>query len=289
MYKGAWNENIFLCSLPSGSEKALDTSPVSKASHHIERPVPTSQWKACLSSFVCVAVDLCTPLLALITSLVVLLMGPQCFHKHKTCRLLIYLDPALTILAGLVLTVTALPQVSLWEGQMDWFRFVSFFRLIWKIYSCCSYLPQLYPNLHWMFLLCHCSPGEEVWIAAATGHTSTHLCIWSHTEDCERFWGAECARPPCLAAIWFFYCGHCACALPYWLSSTQVKWKSLTSVWVVLTFYIMPNENTIHYVFLLWNVSGCRGKSLLACLLLCLKYILPSSSCSNTLFQRISS
>lgn len=122
MYKSAWNKHILLCSLPSGSEKASNTSPVSKASHHIGRPVPTSQWKACLSSFVYVAVDLCTPLLALITSLVVLLMGPQCFHNHKTCRLLIYLDPALTILAGLVLIVAALPQVSLWEGQMDWFE-----------------------------------------------------------------------------------------------------------------------------------------------------------------------
>ncbi|KAM8768158.1 uncharacterized protein AB9X84_020351 [Acanthopagrus schlegelii] len=100
------------CSGHLGSEKASNTSPVSKVSHHIGRPVPTSQWKACLSSFVFVAVDLCTPLLALITNVVVLLMGPQCFYSHKSCRRLIYLDPALTVLGGLVLTVAALPQVK---------------------------------------------------------------------------------------------------------------------------------------------------------------------------------
>lgn len=171
MYKSAWNKHILLCSLPSGSEKASNTSPVSKASHHIGRPVPTSQWKACLSSFVYVAVDLCTPLLALITSLVVLLMGPQCFHNHKTCRLLIYLDPALTILAGLVLIVAALPQVSLWEGQMDWFKnilmlliftaavskpalTVSVVSLLsrWRGMDCCCYRPHLHT---FVYLISH--------------------------------------------------------------------------------------------------------------------------------------
>ncbi|XP_073350927.1 proton-coupled zinc antiporter SLC30A1 [Pagrus major] len=99
------------CSGHLASQKALNTSPVSEASIHIRSPVLTSQWKACLSSFAFVLVDLCTPLLALITNLVLLLMGPQCLQSQGTCRLIIYLDPGLTMLAVIVLGVAAMPQV----------------------------------------------------------------------------------------------------------------------------------------------------------------------------------
>ena len=214
MYKSVWNEHVLLCSLPSGSEKASNTSPVSKVLHHIGRPVPTSQWKACLSSFIFVAVDLCTPLLALITNVVVLLMGPQCFHSHKSCRHLIYLDPALTVLGGLVLTVAALPQVSLWEGQIGWFEkyihvghiYRSYIQTCcfccvssrWRGTDCCCYRPHLHT---FVYLISHrglqAFQGCRVCTTSMSGSylnlllwplcTCTAMPAFQHTGKVEKF------------------------------------------------------------------------------------------------------
>ncbi|KAE8295270.1 putative zinc transporter protein [Larimichthys crocea] len=75
-----------------------------KSSHHTERPVPSR-------CFVLVIQGLCTSVLALINSLVMLLISPHCLHSTEPCSLLVYLDPALSLLAVITLIATALPQV----------------------------------------------------------------------------------------------------------------------------------------------------------------------------------
>ncbi|TKS80990.1 Zinc transporter 1 [Collichthys lucidus] len=75
-----------------------------KSSHHTERPVPSS-------CFVLVIQGLCTSVLALINSLVMLLISPHCLHSTEPCSLVVYLDPALSLLAVITLIATAMPQV----------------------------------------------------------------------------------------------------------------------------------------------------------------------------------
>ncbi|XP_051252862.1 zinc transporter 1 [Dicentrarchus labrax] len=91
------------------SHNTSNTSPVCQSSHPTERP--TSQWPLCLLSFLLVIQNLCTSLLALINSLVMLLIDPQCLHSSGACSLLVYLDPGLSLLAVVVLIATARPQV----------------------------------------------------------------------------------------------------------------------------------------------------------------------------------
>ncbi|XP_070762127.1 proton-coupled zinc antiporter SLC30A1 [Enoplosus armatus] len=93
------------------SQNASDTPPVCKSSHHIQSPVPSSQWPVRLQSFVPVIQGLCTSLLALINSQVMLLFGPQCLHSSGSCGHLVYLDPGLSLLAVITLIATAMPQV----------------------------------------------------------------------------------------------------------------------------------------------------------------------------------
>ncbi|XP_078099750.1 proton-coupled zinc antiporter SLC30A1 [Sander vitreus] len=93
------------------SQNASSTSPVCKSSHHIERTVPSSKCPVSLLSFVLVIQGLCTSFLALIISLVMLLVSPQCLHSSGTCGLLVYLDPGLSLLAVITLISTAAPQV----------------------------------------------------------------------------------------------------------------------------------------------------------------------------------
>lgn len=98
---------------PSGTENPSNASPVHTSSHLIERPVPTSQWPLCLQSFVLVIQGLGTAFLALINSLLVLMINPQCLHSSGACSLLVYLDPGLSLLSVIVLIATAVPQVRL--------------------------------------------------------------------------------------------------------------------------------------------------------------------------------
>ncbi|XP_032361303.1 probable zinc transporter protein DDB_G0282067 [Etheostoma spectabile] len=93
------------------SQNASSTSPVCKSSHHIERTVPSSRSPVSLLSYVLVIQGLCTSFLALIISLVMLLVSPQCLHSSGTCGLLVYLDPGLSLLAVITLISTAVPQV----------------------------------------------------------------------------------------------------------------------------------------------------------------------------------
>ncbi|XP_029302514.1 LOW QUALITY PROTEIN: zinc transporter 1 [Cottoperca gobio] len=93
------------------NQNAFNASPVCKSSLHIERTVPSSQWPVSLLSFVLVLQGLCTALLALINSLVMLLIGPRCLHSSGTCGLLVYLDPGLSLLAVITLIASAAPQV----------------------------------------------------------------------------------------------------------------------------------------------------------------------------------
>ncbi|XP_035536178.1 zinc transporter 1 [Morone saxatilis] len=91
------------------SHNTFNTSPVCQSSYPIERP--TSQWLLCLLSFLLVIQNLCTSFLALINSLVMSLIDPQCLHSSGACSLLVYLDPGLSLLAVVVLIATARPQV----------------------------------------------------------------------------------------------------------------------------------------------------------------------------------
>uniref|UniRef100_A0A8C9YD27 Cation efflux protein cytoplasmic domain-containing protein n=1 Tax=Sander lucioperca TaxID=283035 RepID=A0A8C9YD27_SANLU len=93
------------------SQNASSTSPVCKSSHHIERTLPSSKCPVSLLSFVLVIQGLCTSFLALVISLVMLLVSPQCLHSSGTCGLLVYLDPGLSLLAVITLISTAAPQV----------------------------------------------------------------------------------------------------------------------------------------------------------------------------------
>ena len=88
-------------------------SPVCKSSHHIERTEPSSRWPVSLPSIVLVVQGLCTSVLALVNSLVMLLISPQLLHSSGACGLLVYLDPGLSLLAVITLIATAAPQVSL--------------------------------------------------------------------------------------------------------------------------------------------------------------------------------
>nr|XP_046244681.1 zinc homeostasis factor 1 [Scatophagus argus] len=94
-----------------GSQNASKTSSVYKSSHHTERPLPTSQWPVRLPLFILIIQGLCSSLLALINSLVMLLIAPQHLHSSGACRLLVYLDPILSLLAVITLTATTTPQV----------------------------------------------------------------------------------------------------------------------------------------------------------------------------------
>ncbi|XP_056296383.1 uncharacterized protein LOC130210312 isoform X2 [Pseudoliparis swirei] len=93
----------------SRSDDATDDACV----EHIDTPMtaPSRQRPVGLLSFVLVVQGLCTSLLALVTSLVTLLLGPQLVHSSGTFGLLVYMDPALSLLAVIMLIATAAPQV----------------------------------------------------------------------------------------------------------------------------------------------------------------------------------
>jgi len=77
---------------------------------------PSRQRPVGLLSFVLVVQGLCTSLLALVTSLVTLLLGPQLVHSSGTFGLLVYMDPALSLLAMIMLIATAAPQVGVFTA-----------------------------------------------------------------------------------------------------------------------------------------------------------------------------
>ncbi|KAI3354255.1 hypothetical protein L3Q82_018786, partial [Scortum barcoo] len=92
-------------------QNASNTSPVCKSSHHLEGLALGSRLPVCLPPFVLVLQGLFTSLLALINSLAMLLISPQFLHSSGTCSLLVYLDPALSMLAVITLIAAAAPQV----------------------------------------------------------------------------------------------------------------------------------------------------------------------------------
>ncbi|XP_034460130.1 zinc transporter 1 [Hippoglossus hippoglossus] len=85
--------------------------PVWKSSHPSESSAPSSQRPLCRLSPLLVVRGLFSPLLALIDSVLVLLLTPQCLHGSGACGLLPYLDPVLSLLAVGILIATAMPQV----------------------------------------------------------------------------------------------------------------------------------------------------------------------------------
>ncbi|XP_042343338.1 zinc transporter 1 [Plectropomus leopardus] len=92
-------------------QNTSNTSPAVKSSQDIQSPVLSSQSPVGLLSCVLVIQGLCTSLLALINSLVMLLISPQDLHSSGACGLLVYLDPGLSLLAVIILIATAAPQL----------------------------------------------------------------------------------------------------------------------------------------------------------------------------------
>ncbi|XP_041669970.1 zinc transporter 1 [Cheilinus undulatus] len=91
------------------SEENMGHHGKKKSSTHINTPAPSSG--VCLLPSIFVVQGLCTPLLALINSLVTLLIEPHCLHSSRACGILAYLDPGLSMLAVITLIATATPQV----------------------------------------------------------------------------------------------------------------------------------------------------------------------------------
>ncbi|XP_029374093.1 zinc transporter 1 [Echeneis naucrates] len=83
------------------NQNAFKTTP-----GHNESPAPAG-----LLLFVFVIQGLCSALLALINSLVMLVLGPRCRNSPGACSLLVYLDPSLSLLAVIVLITIAAPVV----------------------------------------------------------------------------------------------------------------------------------------------------------------------------------
>ncbi|XP_068441925.1 proton-coupled zinc antiporter SLC30A1 isoform X2 [Clinocottus analis] len=90
------------------SQNASNTK-VYKSSHYMT--APSSQRPISFLSFVLVVQGLCTSVLVLFNSLVMLLVGPEFLHSSGTCGLLLYMDPVLSLLAVIMLIATAAPQV----------------------------------------------------------------------------------------------------------------------------------------------------------------------------------
>lgn len=160
------------------------------------------------------------------------LTSPQCLQSSGVCTLLVYLDPGLSLLAVIVLIVIAMPQVRFCVSRPS--------------HHVCCWFVLSRPVLTVAGVLFNrsLSPGVQVWNAFATGHTSTHLHVWSWTEDWECPWGAGLARPPHLAVDWIIDGGLCPRALPCWLSCTRVRWKTLLFTLVVLNVYTMTIQNS---------------------------------------------
>ncbi|CAG6002732.1 unnamed protein product [Menidia menidia] len=76
-----------------------------------ETPAQSSQWSSCLLSFALFVQGVFTAFLALTNGLATLLMAPQLPHGSAARGVLVYLDPALSLLAVLTLIATAMPQV----------------------------------------------------------------------------------------------------------------------------------------------------------------------------------
>lgn len=169
-----WNNHVLLCSPPSGSQKS---------SHHTERPVPSR-------CFVLVIQGLCTSVLALINSLVMLLISPHCLHSTEPCSLLVYLDPALSLLAVITLIATALPQVRV---QPTYYEDLKKKNIHVCCYFCCSFCcltsKSLQVHKYGLLLLqstpphiCVSDLGRR--IASIPGVQAVHnLHVWQLTES----------------------------------------------------------------------------------------------------------
>ncbi len=90
------------------------SSPTCNSSNHTGRSVQTSQLRA-FPPFVLVIQGLCTSLMALINSLVMVLTSALSLHSSGACRILVYLDPGLSLLAVIILIAIAMPQVRICE------------------------------------------------------------------------------------------------------------------------------------------------------------------------------
>ncbi|XP_053278063.1 uncharacterized protein LOC128439697 [Pleuronectes platessa] len=86
-------------------------APVWKSSHPSESSAASSQRLQSRLSPLLVVQGLSPPLLALMDSLLLLLLTPQCRHGSGACAILLYLDPVLSLVAVGVLIATAVPQM----------------------------------------------------------------------------------------------------------------------------------------------------------------------------------
>lgn len=86
-------------------------SPVLKSDQPIESLIPRTPRSGCFPSLIAATQALLCSILALTSGLVLLLAGPDCPHSSGSCSLLVYLDPAFSLVAVIVLLAIALPQV----------------------------------------------------------------------------------------------------------------------------------------------------------------------------------
>lgn len=100
-------------SSPADLSPSNDITEVSKGSKYKSKSSP-----ACVLSSVLITQGLCSPLFALINSLVTLLIDPLCLQSSGACGLLVYLDPGLSLFAVITLITTAIPQVHRYGLQL---------------------------------------------------------------------------------------------------------------------------------------------------------------------------
>ncbi|KAF3692740.1 Zinc transporter 1 [Channa argus] len=92
-------------------QNTCKTSSLHKSPYYTEKPAASSWWPVSIMSSLLVLQGLCTSLLALANSLVMLLIRPQHLHSTEACSFLVYLDPGLSLLAVIMLITTVWPQM----------------------------------------------------------------------------------------------------------------------------------------------------------------------------------
>ncbi|XP_077398339.1 proton-coupled zinc antiporter SLC30A1 [Festucalex cinctus] len=101
------NEGLVFCNPVTSAEGGADAGKTGKDDPRDNRQLLTR----CLCSMMMVVQGLSTPVLVLVNSLVMLLVGPDYWHPLGTCDLLMYLDPSLAVLAAIILVAGAVPQM----------------------------------------------------------------------------------------------------------------------------------------------------------------------------------
>ncbi|KAM6972888.1 proton-coupled zinc antiporter SLC30A1 [Aplochiton taeniatus] len=95
----------------SEHQTVLNTPPSLQPVRPPDSPKPRGQKPACLPSILMLTRTLLCSILVLVNGLMLLLVDPESLHGPGACGLLVYLDPAFSTVAVIVLMGTALPQL----------------------------------------------------------------------------------------------------------------------------------------------------------------------------------